>query len=235
MADSQRARKRMVELQIQGRGVRDPAVLAAMLRVPREQFVPADVQAFAYDDAPLPIGQDQTISQPYIVAFMVEAMQLGPADRVLEVGTGSGYAAAVLAEIASEVVTIERHAALADQAARNLAATGYGHVQVIHGDGSRGWPDASPYNAILVSAGSPTVPESLKAQLATNGRLVLPVGDNRHVQELVRITRIGPHSFDREDLAAVRFVPLIGAEGWDGETGSTSTAARSHHPRSGPS
>ncbi len=217
MNGEQRARRRMVKVQIEERGVRDPSVLAAMRRVPRDRFVPEDLRTFAHDDSPLPIGEGQTISQPFIVALMVEAMQVGPQDRVLEIGTGSGYAAAVLAEIAREVVTIERHAALADQARRNLIAAGYDQVQVIHADGSLGWPNAAPYDAILVSAGSPDVPAALRDQLAVGGRMVLPVGRNPRIQELVRITRTDTHSFEREDLADVRFVPLVGAQGWTEE------------------
>jgi protein-L-isoaspartate(D-aspartate) O-methyltransferase len=218
MEDFRNARLQMVEAQIYARGVRDPAVLEAMARVPRERFVAESVRAHAYDDAPLPIAAGQTISQPYIVAFMVEALALAPGARVLEVGTGSGYAAAVLAEIAAQVITIERHAELADSAARSLADAGYTNVTVIHGDGTRGWAEAAPYDAILVSAGGPVVPESLKRQLAIGGRLVVPVGTDPRLQELVRVTRTGPDTFDREDLADVRFVPLIGEEGWEAES-----------------
>jgi protein-L-isoaspartate(D-aspartate) O-methyltransferase len=217
MADPTTARRRMVAEQIHARGVRDPKVLAAMGRVPRELFVPENVRRHAYEDRPLPIAAGQTISQPYIVAFMIEALALPEGARVLEVGTGSGYAAAVLAEIAAEVVTIERLDELAQAAAHSLAEAGYRNVTVIHGDGTRGWPEAAPYHAILVSAGGPAVPESLKRQLAMGGRLVVPVGTDPRLQELVRVTRTGDDSYDREDLADVRFVPLIGAEGWEAE------------------
>lgn len=217
MSDFQAARQRMVDEQIRARGVRDPRVLEAMARVPREHFVPADLRHRACDDTPLPIGHGQTISQPYIVAYMAEALALQPGDRVLEVGTGSGYAAAVLAEIAAEVFTIERHGALAARARRDLEALGYERVAVREGDGSLGWPEAAPFDAILVSAGGPTVPESLKRQLAIGGRLVIPVGRNPFSQSLLRITRTYADHFEEEDLAAVSFVRLIGAEGWSSE------------------
>ncbi|MDZ7669881.1 MAG: protein-L-isoaspartate(D-aspartate) O-methyltransferase [Gammaproteobacteria bacterium] len=217
MAEYTTARRRMVAEQIHARGVRDPKVLAAMGRVPRELFVAETVRRHAYEDRPLPIAAGQTISQPYIVAFMVEALALPESARVLEVGTGSGYAAAVLAELGAEVVTIERIDELADAAAQSVAEAGYRNVTVIHGDGTRGWVEAAPYDGILVSAGGPSVPESLMRQLAVGGRLVVPVGTDPRLQELVRVTRIGEDSYDREDLADVRFVPLIGAEGWEAE------------------
>ncbi|TVS09943.1 MAG: protein-L-isoaspartate(D-aspartate) O-methyltransferase [Gammaproteobacteria bacterium] len=204
----------MVDEQIRARGVGDPKVLEAMSRAPRERFVPSDLQESAYDDNPLPIGHGQTISQPFIVALMVEALELQPGERVLEVGTGSGYAAAVLAEIADAVFTIERHGELATRARRDLIAAGYENVSVMEGDGTLGWPEAAPFDAILVSAGSPVVPESLKRQLAIGGRLVIPVGPETLAQHLLRITRTGLESFQLEDLGAVRFVRLIGAEGW---------------------
>ncbi|MEQ8485647.1 MAG: protein-L-isoaspartate(D-aspartate) O-methyltransferase [Pseudomonadales bacterium] len=211
--DGSRQRQRMVQDQIAARGIDDARVLAAMGRVPRERFVPATLQANAYDDAPLPIGDGQTISQPFIVAYMVAALALEGGERVLEIGTGSGYAAAVLAEIATEVYTVERLATLAEAAADTLAAAGYERVHVRCGDGTLGWPEASPFDAILVSAGGPDVPATLRDQLAPGGRLVIPVGQSRGMQRLVRVTRTGD-GFDTEDLEAVRFVPLIGAEGW---------------------
>ncbi|HUP20223.1 MAG TPA: protein-L-isoaspartate(D-aspartate) O-methyltransferase [Gemmatimonadota bacterium] len=213
-ADSRaRERRRMVETQIAGRGIRDPAVLAAMAAVPRESFLPEEMAEFAYRDSPLPILEDQTISQPYIVALMAEAAGVKPGDRVLEIGTGSGYAAAVLAEIAGEVYTVERHAALADWARRRLAVAGYSHVHVRQGDGTRGWPEHAPYDAIVVAAGGPEIPPSLREQLAPGGRLIVPVGATPRMQELVRITRENG-DYRWEDLGAVRFVPLVGAEGW---------------------
>jgi protein-L-isoaspartate(D-aspartate) O-methyltransferase len=202
----------MVERQLAGRGIADERVLAAMGRVKREAFVPADVAEFAYDDSPLPIAEGQTISQPYIVALMAEAARIGPKDRVLEVGTGSGYAAAVFAELAAEVVTIERHAALADGARAALQSLGYDNVRVLTGDGTRGVSDRAPYDAILVAAGAPAPPESLRRQLAEGGRLVIPVSVNAH-QELRVIVRRG-ENFETEDLGPVRFVPLLGEEGW---------------------
>jgi protein-L-isoaspartate(D-aspartate) O-methyltransferase len=212
--DTDRQRRQMVDGQIAARGVADARVLDAMNRVPRERFVPERLRAHAYDDAPLPIGDGQTISQPFIVAFMVEALRLHGGERVLEIGTGSGYAAAVLAEIAAEVYTIERLDTLAAAATRTLADAGYRNVHVRCGDGTLGWPEAAPFDAILVSAGGPEVPASLRAQLAPGGRLVIPVGRTRAAQTLVRVTR-SADGFDTETLEHVRFVPLIGAEGWD--------------------
>ena len=180
MSDDKRAR--MVESQIASRGVRDPFVLEAMRRVPREVFVPPALEEFAFDDAPLPIGEEQTISQPYVVATMIESLGLDPDDRVLEVGAGSGYAAAVLGAIAKEVWAIERHAKLAEAAAERMETLGYGHVHVVVGDGTRGLPEHAPFDAILVSAGGPQVPEALLEQLADGGRLVIPVGDTPRAQ-----------------------------------------------------
>ena len=208
------ARRRMVEAQIARRGVRDPAVLAAMAEVPREEFVPAHRAGDAYGDAPLPIGEGQTISQPYIVALMTEALRLTRGDRVLEIGTGSGYAAAVLAEIAAEVYTIERLAPLADSARHRLADLGYDTVHVQCGDGTLGWPEHAPYDAIVATAGGPEVPNALLEQLAIGGRLVMPVGASPHEQHLVRVVRKTADDYDHEDLGAVAFVPLIGAQGW---------------------
>ncbi len=207
-------RKEMIDKAIFARGVRSELVLDAMGRVPREAFLPARLREFAYDDTALPIEEGQTISQPYIVAFMIEALALCGGEKVLEIGAGSGYAAAVLSEIAADVYTVERHGPLAEKAATTLAGLGYDHVHVLHGDGTRGWPAHAPYDAIIVAAGGPTIPESLKDQLKIGGRLVIPVGVDPQVQELVRVTRIAQDEFRREDLADVRFVPLLGAEGW---------------------
>ena len=206
------ARQAMVERQLSARGIKDARVLEAMSRVPREAFVAADLAAYAYDDNPLPIGEGQTISQPYIVALMAEAARIGPKARVLEVGAGSGYAAAVLSQLAAEVVTVERHRALADKARETLKRLGYANVIVLEGDGSRGVPEKAPFDAILVAAGAPAPPESLKQQLAEGGRLVIPVSVNSH-QDLRVITRHGD-TYEEEDLGAVRFVPLMGREGW---------------------
>jgi len=207
-------REEMVERSIAARGVRDELVLDAMRKVPRELFLPKNLREFAYEDSPLPIAGEQTISQPYIVAFMAEALMLTGGEKVLEVGAGSGYAAAVLSEIAANVYTVERLGPLADKAAATLADLGYHNVHVLHGDGTRGWAENAPYDAIVVAAGGPQVPESLKEQLKTGGRLVIPVGADQRAQELVRVTRISTSEFRSEDIADVRFVPLIGEEGW---------------------
>ncbi len=213
------AREQMVERQIIGRGVQDPAVLSAMRRVPREAFVPRHLARRAYADQPLPIGEGQTISQPYIVATMTESLRLRPGDRVLEIGTGSGYGAAVLGEIAAEVYTVERLARLAESARCRLAQLRYTNVHVRHGDGSLGWPEHAPYDAIVVTAGGPEVPPSLLKQLAVGGRLVMPVGSFPLAQQLVRVVRTAETAYEREELGDVAFVPLIGAEGWPDKTG----------------
>jgi protein-L-isoaspartate(D-aspartate) O-methyltransferase len=212
--DYRKLRDEMVEHAIIARGVRSELVLDAMRMVPRESFLPSKLREFAYEDAPLPIEEGQTISQPYIVAFMTEALALRGGEKVLEIGAGSGYAAAVLSEIAADVYTVERHGPLAEKAAATLADLGYSNVHVLHGDGTRGWPAHAPFDAIVVAAGGPTVPESLKDQLKVGGRLVIPVGADQRAQELVRVTRISQSDFHREDLADVRFVPLLGEEGW---------------------
>jgi protein-L-isoaspartate(D-aspartate) O-methyltransferase len=204
----------MVERHIAARGVRDELVLDAMRRVPRELFVPNNLREFAYEDAPLPIAGEQTISQPYIVAFMVEALLLKGNEKVLEIGAGSGYAAAVLSEIVADVYTVERLGPLAEKAATLLAELGYDNVHVLHGDGTRGWPEHAPFDAIVVAAGGPQVPETLKQQLKIGGRLVIPIGGDLRSQELVRVTRISADEYRGEDIADVRFVPLIGEEGW---------------------
>jgi protein-L-isoaspartate(D-aspartate) O-methyltransferase len=219
------AREQMVERQIIGRGVHDPAVLSAMRRVRREAFVPRHLARRAYADQPLPIGAGQTISQPYIVAMMTESLRLRPSDRVLEIGTGSGYAAAVLAEIAVEVYTVERLASLADSASRRLAQLRYTNVHVRHGDGSLGWPEHAPYDAIVVTAGGPEVPPSLLKQLAVGGRIVMPVGASPQAQHLVRVMRTSETTYEREDLGGVAFVPLIGAEGWPDQTWAAKASA----------
>jgi protein-L-isoaspartate(D-aspartate) O-methyltransferase len=207
-------RDNMVSNQIVARGVRSEKVLAAMREVPREEFVRADLAEFAYDDSPLPIEAGQTISQPYIVAFMVEALSLSGGERVLEIGAGSGYAAAVLAEIAADVFTVERNEELASASATRLKNLGYDNVEVLHGDGTLGWSEHAPFDGIIVAAGGPDIPETLKQQLKIGGRMVIPVGERQDVQELVRITRMTETEFETEDLADVRFVPLIGEEGW---------------------
>ena len=216
-------RERMVAIQLEARGITDPLVLDAMRVVPRERFVAAYLAAFAYDDGPLPIGEGQTISQPYIVAAMAEAVRIKPGERVLEIGTGSGYGAAVLSRIAGEVYTVERIGELAETARDRLAALGYDNVHVCEGDGTVGWPEHAPYEAILVTAGGPRVPEALLRQLAVGGRLIMPVGPEPRSQRLVRVTRTDAHEYEHENLEYVAFVPLIGAEGWP-EGGSTCTS-----------
>jgi protein-L-isoaspartate(D-aspartate) O-methyltransferase len=213
-ADFARARAEMVEHQIARRGVCDPLVLEAMGRIPREAFVLPGWEDEAYEDQPLPIADRQTISQPYIVAYMIEAAGLRPGDRALEIGTGSGYAAAVMAAIAARVYTIERHPGLAETACQRLRELGLHNVEIRVGDGTLGWPEAQPFDAIIVTAGGPKVPTELREQLAIGGRLVIPVGDTTHRQSLVRVVREGSTDFREEALADVAFVPLIGEGGW---------------------
>jgi protein-L-isoaspartate(D-aspartate) O-methyltransferase len=208
-----RDRAIMVTHHLEARGIADPLVLAAMGEVPREAFVSEPLAAFAYEDSALPIEAGQTISQPYIVARMIELLELQPGDKVLEVGAGSGYAAAVVSRIASKVYAIERHAALADQARARLRRLGYTNAEIICADGTKGLPEQAPFDAILVSAGGPKVPETLKRQLAIGGRLVIPVGRDLH-QTLLLVRRTDEDIFEEEDHGAVAFVPLIGEEGW---------------------
>lgn len=211
----------MVEEQVASRGVTDPPVLEAMRVVPREAFVPPAYRHLAYTDGPLPIEAGQTISQPYIVALMIEAAGLRPGQRVLEIGTGSGYAAAVMSRIADEVFTIERHPELAETASDRLRSLGYGNIWCRTGDGTLGWPEAAPFDAILVAAGGPAIPTALREQLRIGGRLIIPIGEPGQKQRLVRVERTGADGFEAEDLGPVAFVPLIGAEGWhDPDTGS---------------
>ncbi len=202
------ARRRMVEHDLVGRGITDPAVLDAMRSVPRHRFVGAGQAAAAYDDRPLPIGDGQTISQPYVVALTAESLALRPADRVLDVGTGSGYAAAVLGTIAAEVWSIERHRGLAERAAATLADLGYSNVHVVTGDGTAGLVAHAPFDAIAVAAASKTIPTALTDQLAEGGRLVIPVGPSRGTQRLVLVRRDGDALVERH-ITDVRFVPLV--------------------------
>jgi protein-L-isoaspartate(D-aspartate) O-methyltransferase len=204
----------MVSEHLLARGIRDAAVIRAMREVPREAFLPPEMERFAYDDGPLPIEAGQTISQPYIVAYMIEALELLGRERVLEIGTGSGYAAAVLSRCAAEVFTVERIAILAQSAATRLQALGHRNVTVHLGDGTMGWPEHAPYDAVVVTAGAPEVPDELLQQLAPGGRLVIPVGPTPHLQDLVRVRKDAQGRFRREELCPVRFVPLIGEQGW---------------------
>ena len=210
---TQAERERMVATQIEARGISDLQVLDAMRAVPREAFVPRSLARLAYNDGPLAIGHGQTISQPYVVAVMTAAAELKPGARALEIGTGSGYGAAVLSRIAAEVYTIERVGALAEEARARLAALGYANVHVLEGDGTLGWPEHAPYDAIVVTAGGPQVPKALLHQMAVGGRLVMPVGPIGD-QRLVRVVRTEAHEYEYQDLEPVAFVPLIGAEGW---------------------
>lgn len=208
-----RRRAHMVEYDLARRGIRDGAVLAVMAEVPREAFLPPALADHAYDDSALPIDAGQTISQPYIVAAMAEAAEVHTEDRVLEVGAGSGYGAAVLRGLAEAVVTVERHPVLAEAAAANLAAVGATDVVVVEGDGSLGWSELAPYDVIVVTAAGPRIPPSLVAQLADGGRLVMPVGSRNGAQQLIRVRRRGLELVE-EDLGPVAFVPLVGDEGW---------------------
>jgi protein-L-isoaspartate(D-aspartate) O-methyltransferase len=201
------ARRRMVESQVRARGIADQRVLEAMLHVPRHEFVPEPYRGQSYEDHPLPIGEGQTISQPYIVASMLEALAIAPTDRVLEVGTGSGYVTALLAELAAQVISVERHATLAFEASRTIEALGYKNVKVVVGDGTRGFPEEAPYDAITVAAAAPVLPPALLAQLNEGGRMIIPVGQPENQQlQLIRIQGGGPEIYLRE---ACRFVPLI--------------------------
>lgn len=211
--DVDSARLAMVEKQLRERGIRNERVLDAMRRVPRHEFVPDEMRPYAYDDSPLPIGQDQTISQPYIVGMMSQALALKGEEVVLEIGTGSGYQTAVLSLLAARVYSLERFPQLAERAANLLARLGYDNIEIHVGDGSQGLPDMSPFHAILVTAAAPSIPGTLRSQLhADSGRLVIPVGDMKN-QYLEMVTRQGNH-WDIKRLGAVRFVPLIGAYGF---------------------
>ncbi len=210
------ARQVMVETQLKRRGIRDPRVLAAMSKIPRHHFVPRHLRDQAYGDYPLPIGEDQTISQPYIVALMTQALELTENDKVLELGAGSGYQAAILAELAAQVFTVERIASLAQAAQQALAALGYTNVHLRVADGTLGWPEEAPFDAILVTAGSPQVPPPLVEQLAVGGRMLIPVGDS-YSQTLTRVRRT-PEGLKHEYLGGCRFVKLIGKHGWQAKS-----------------
>lgn len=212
-SDRERERHRMVETQVAARGVSDGRVLDAMRTIPRHLFVPPAYREAAYADSPLPIGQGQTISQPYIVALMTELLEVVPSDRVLEVGTGSGYQAAILAKLAREVISVERIPEVSRMAEENLLRVGIRNVQLVNGDGTEGFPKKAPYDGILVTAATPSVPEPLVEQLAEAGRLVAPVGA-RDLQELVRLVKAGQR-ISRSTHGGVVFVPLLGRYGWE--------------------
>jgi protein-L-isoaspartate(D-aspartate) O-methyltransferase len=206
-------RKRMVERQLLPRGIHDPLVLKAMEKIPREAFVPDDLRESAYGDNPLPIGEGQTISQPYIVALMTEALELKGPEKVLEIGTGSGYQAAVLAEIVQEVYSVERVTSLTEKAKQVLEKLGYRNVHFKVFNGTLGWPEHAPYDAVIVTAGAPEIPAPLVEQLKEGGRLVIPVGDSLS-QDLFKIRKKGGRT-TTEDLGPVRFVNLVGEYGWE--------------------
>jgi protein-L-isoaspartate(D-aspartate) O-methyltransferase len=210
-------RMRMINSQLISRGIRDERVLKAMEKIPRHLFVDEGLQSQAYADNPLPIGDRQTISQPYIVALMTEVLELTGSEKVLEIGTGSGYQAAILAELADRVFSIERIASLADRARKILDFLGYFNVLIRVGDGTYGWREESPFDAIIVTAGAPEVPRTYVEQLAIGGRLIVPTGD-RYTQTLLKITRLSedPGDIETEDLGGCRFVHLIGEYGWKG-------------------
>lgn len=210
--DYQKLREYMVNTQIKARGIYDPKVLDAMLKVPRHEFVPEDMRPYAYEDRPLPIGEGQTISQPYMVALMSQCLELEGSERILEIGAGSGYQAAILAEIAAMVYTIERFPSLLQRAQEVLARLGYTNYEALVGDGTLGWEENAPFNGIMVTAGAPDVPPSLLEQLADKGRLVIPIGPERY-QTLYKIVKKGK-KIRREFVTYCSFVPLIGKEGW---------------------
>jgi protein-L-isoaspartate(D-aspartate) O-methyltransferase len=215
MTHYERRRHHMVDAERRRGEIADERVLAAMAEVPRERFVPEDLDDQAYEEHALPIGEGQTISQPYVVALMTDALRLEPDDRVLEVGTGSGYQTAVLRRLVERIVTIERVESLARVATERFAALGLDGIEVVVGDGSTGWAEGAPYDAIVVTAGGPSVPRALRSQLAVGGRLVMPVGPSG-AQSLTRITRRTDGLDVVDDLGPVAFVPLIGEEGWKG-------------------
>ncbi|HET9355718.1 MAG TPA: protein-L-isoaspartate(D-aspartate) O-methyltransferase [Sphingomicrobium sp.] len=214
MTDFAALRRRMVERHIAARGLDDPILLGAFGAVPREAFVAPDLAAHAYADGPLPIGFGQTISQPYVVALTIAAAGIRPGDTVLEVGAGSGYAAAVIGQIAEKVIAIERHPELARQAAERMERFGYANVRIIEGDGTLGCPAESPFDAVVAAASGSHLPQVLIDQLKPGGRIVMPLGDPGSVQKLVKATKRDDGRLVEEDLGAVRFVPLVGAHGF---------------------
>ena len=219
MADFACEREKMVR-QIAGRGIAGLRLLDAFRAVPRELFVPEGAREFAYEDGPLPIEADQTISQPYIVALMIEAAGVAPGAKVLEIGAGSGYAAAVMSRIAGQVIAVERHCELVELARKRMDRLGFGNVRIVAGDGTGGLPAEAPFDAIVCAAAGSHVPDTLRRQLSIGGILVIPVGEPDAVQQLVKVTRRSEDEFEQEDLGPVRFVPLIGAHGWTDPTNS---------------
>ena len=217
MTDFSREREEMVERQLRRRGITEGHILVAFREVPREVFIGTNNVHLAYGDHPLPIEAGQTISQPYIVALMIQAAAIKPGDTVLEVGAGSGYAAAVVSRIAGKVIGIERRQQLVEVARERLGRLGYDNVEIVEGDGTRGWRDGAPYEAILAAASGSHVPRPLVEQLAPGGRIVMPVGDPGAVQELIKVIKTEDGTLTQQDICAVRFVPLIGEEGWSDE------------------
>ena len=232
MLDLARDRDRMVDRQIAARGVSDDRVLDAMRQVPREAFVPDELKEFAYEDTPLPIQAGQTISQPYIVGLMIGAAELRSTDRVLEIGAGSGYAAAVMSRLVAGVWAIERHAELTELARRRFERLGYDNIELRTGDGTRGWPEEAPFDAIIAAAGGPGIPQSLRDQLAVGGRLLMPVGDTPRLQKLIKLTRTGETTYEEDDLGEVMFVPMIGEQGWRETEDGGPAGLRAAEPRS---
>ena len=214
MTDFAAEREVMVERQLRRRGITEPDILDAFRAVPREEFIAPEYADQAYGDHPLPIEAKQTISQPYIVALMIQAAAIKPGDKVLEVGSGSGYAAAVISRIAARVVGVERQHDLLSVSRGRLERLGYGNVEIVEGDGTRGWREAAPFDAILAAASGSHVPPALIEQLAPDGRIVMPLGEPGRVQELVKVTKRKDGRLKKENLGGVRFVPLIGEEGW---------------------
>ena len=214
MSDFTTLRDRMVERQIAARGLDDPRLLAAFRAVPREDFISGDYADQAYQDSPLPIESGQTISQPYIVALTIDAAEIKPGDKVLEVGAGSGYAAAVIGQIAAEVIAIERHRDLVELARKRMERLRCGNVRIVEGDGTLGWPEEAPFDAIVAAASGSHVPQSWIDQLKPGGRIVMPIGSPNAVQSLVKVTKADDGTLRYQDLGGVRFVPLIGQEGF---------------------
>jgi protein-L-isoaspartate(D-aspartate) O-methyltransferase len=212
-------REEMIANQLAKRGIHDANVLAAMRAVPREAFVAEDYASYAYDDGPMPIMEGQTISQPYVVALMIQELQIRAEDNVLEIGTGSGYAAAIISRIAVQVHTVERIESLAIYARQKLDSLGYDYdnVHVHQGDGTLGWTEQAPYDAIIVAAGGPEVPVALKSQMAIGGRMIIPVGSEQRAQRLIKVTRTTEDEYQERVMSHVRFVPLIGEQGWEKE------------------